>query len=137
MNEQPKHDERRKFRRIRARFLVVYKIKEPLEVTITINKREISALMLDLSEGGMALVTECDIPSASILLMNFTLINTALSDDKKRIRTMDIYGEVRYNLPIERKEHRLGVYFTRISEEDKAAIKDFVLMSKDSFLPNT
>ena len=133
MSEQLPHDDRRRFRRMQARFLVVYKVKEPLEVTITINKREISALMLDLSEGGMALVTECDIPEKTVLVMNFTLINTAMRDDSRRIRSMDMEGVVKYNLSLEGKEHRLGIAFTRLKEDDRDAVRDFVTLSQDSF----
>jgi c-di-GMP-binding flagellar brake protein YcgR len=121
-----KYPERRSHTRVKASFIVTYKINEPLHVTITINKREIPALMVDLSEGGMAIVTEYEIPASTTLLINFTLINIALKNDSERIRTMDLLGEVRYQIPLKRNERRLGIYFTKIEEEDKTAIKKFV-----------
>jgi len=126
--------ERRRHKRIRARFIVTYKVNEPLEVVLVINKREISALMLDLSESGMALVSGVDIPAQTIMLMNFTLINTAAFQESQKVRIMDIKGEVRYNLMISNKEHRLGIRFTRISDDDREAIASFVRLSLDNHL---
>ena len=127
---QEQYPERRRHSRVKARFIVTYKINEPLRVTITINKREIQALMSDLSEGGMAIITEYDIPPLTILLINFTLINTTVSDETKRIKTMDIVGEVRYQAILKNNERRLGIYFSRISKEDRQAIGDFVNATK-------
>ena len=130
MNDLSKFPERRRHSRVKARFIVTYKLNKPLEITITINKRQIQALMADLSEGGMAIITEYEIPIATILLMNFTLINTLISDDSQRIKTMDLTGEVRYQMLLQRKERRLGISFIKISDEDKQAISKFVGLTR-------
>ena len=124
--------ERRQHKRVRARFIVTYKVNEPLEVALIINKRQISAIMLDLSEGGMALITGIDIPSETTLLMNFTLINTAAFKEEEKIKTMDITGQVRYNLRLSKNEYRLGIRFTRISDSDRSAIVSFVRFTLDN-----
>tara|TARA_B100000315_G_C14397032_1_gene504674 strand:- start:427 stop:837 length:411 start_codon:yes stop_codon:yes gene_type:complete len=133
MNKENTNSERRQYERAKANFLVVFRINKPLEVSITINKREVSALMMDLSQGGTAVVTEVDIPAKTIILMTFTLMNTSALRDEDKIKTMEITGEVRYNLPAPNAEHRLGIQFTKISPEDKAVILQFVNETKLSF----
>ncbi|MCX5701862.1 MAG: PilZ domain-containing protein [Candidatus Omnitrophica bacterium] len=118
--------ERRKFKRLRVNFTVVYQVDRPLVARMTLGwRKEVEALMLDLSEGGMAIVTNYNIPPETILSLKFTLINLTLSSEK-RIRIMRMTAQVRYNIPTGKKEHRLGVCFLEIEEEDRLAIVDFV-----------
>lgn len=118
--------ERRKFKRLRVNFTVVYQVDRPLVARMTLGwRKEVEALMLDLSEGGMAIITDYNIPPLTILSIKFTLINLTLSSEK-RIRVMRLTGQVRYNIPTDKKEHRLGVCFLEIDEEDRLAIADFV-----------
>ena len=120
--------ERRKFKRLKANFIVIYRVDKPLEVVMVVGTREITALMLDMSEGGMAILTGYNIPMQTIIYLKFTLINPYVFTDD-RIRTMEITGEVRYNARLENNEYRLGIYFMRISDEDKAAIVSFVKLA--------
>lgn len=117
--------ERRKAKRIPVNFIVTYQVFEPLKVRMFIGDREIYALMADLSEAGMAILTGEDIPPASVLLINFTLIDTTVASDQ-RIKRMEIISEVRYNILREKNEHRLGIEFTQILEYDKTIISEFV-----------
>lgn len=117
--------ERRQHKRLNVDFTVIYQVDKPLTVKISIGwNKVIEALMLDLSEGGMAILTEYNIPKSTVLLMKFTLINLAFIGEK-RIKSMNITGEVCYNVS-EKKEHRLGIRFTEIKQDDKLAIADFV-----------
>lgn len=125
--------ERRQYKRVRARFIVTYKVNEPLETALIINRRQISAIMLDLSEAGMALVTGIDIPAHSAMLMNFTLINTAALNEEEKLRTMDITGQVCYALRFSKNEYRLGIRFTHINADDKAAITSFVCLALNNY----
>jgi c-di-GMP-binding flagellar brake protein YcgR len=120
--------ERRKTKRIKVNFIVVYRVREPLELLMVVGRQEVDALMLDLSEDGMAVVTKYDIPQSTTLSIRFTLLNLS-AERSNRVRSMEIVGEVRYNILAEKNEHRLGIYFTRISQEDKRAIRDFVNMT--------
>jgi c-di-GMP-binding flagellar brake protein YcgR len=126
--------ERRRFKRLRVNFTVVYQVDRPLVARMTLGwRKEVEALMQDLSEGGMAIVTDYNIPSETILSIKFTLINLSLSSEK-RIRIMRMTGQVRYNMPTNRKEHRLGVCFLEIDQEDRLAIADFVKIASVSGL---
>jgi len=118
--------ERRKFKRLRVNFTVIFQVDRPLVARMTLGwRKEVEALMLDLSEGGMAIVTNYNIPPETILSIKFTLINLTLSS-ARRIRIMRMTGQVRYNIPTGKKEHRLGVCFIEIDEEDRSAVVDFV-----------
>ena len=121
--------ERRKFKRLRVNFTVIYQVDKHLVARMMLGwRKEVEALMIDLSEGGMAILTNYNIPVSTILIIKFTLINLTVSSDK-RIRVMRMMGQVRYNMPSEKKEHRLGICFIEIDEEDRKTIADFVKIS--------
>lgn len=117
--------ERRKFKRIKVNFMVNYSVRKPLEVSMTIGNQKVEALMVDLSEEGMAINSSYDIPVASFLLINFILIASHRKDEN-RIRKMMIEGEVVNRTAIDVEEYRLGIRFIRIKEEDRLAIAEFV-----------
>ena len=117
--------DRRKYERVKANFLVIYRVNEPVEVIMIIGSEVKTGIMSDLSEGGMALTTTYNIPFLTLLIMNFTLINTRIYDSN-RIRTIHIRGQVRYSVPQGGKLCRLGIQFTKISNDDKEAINRFV-----------
>jgi c-di-GMP-binding flagellar brake protein YcgR len=126
MDNEFSAEERRKSRRLKINLTVLYQIDKPLNLRMMIGwNREVSAVMLDLSDSGMSILTEYDIPKSTLLLIKFTLINLG-GTVLERIKTMSISGEVRYSLPAEYEQHRLGIQFTNIEEGDKAAIADFV-----------
>jgi len=119
--------ERRRHKRVKVSFIVVYRGRKPLDLFMIVGNQEMGAIMLDLSEGGMAIITEYDVPVSTVLSIKFTLINHEAADEDK-IRAMSMTGEVRHNIPVKR-EHRLGISFTDISEEDRRAIASFVAIS--------
>jgi len=127
--DQYSGSERRKSKRIPVDFTVVYQINKPLVVRLMVGTdSEVEAVMLDLSEGGMSIVTDYNIPSCTVLIMKFILINMDKSREN-RIQKMNITGLVRYNILTANQKHRLGIYFTKIATEDKKAISDFVKLS--------
>ena len=125
MDIKYKGPERRKHKRLKVNFLVIYSVRKPIDVIMIVGSQVKTAMMLDLSESGMAIVTNYDIPISTILEIKFTLINTH-AHDEDRIKTIEIIGQVRYNVQAEKDVHRLGIYFTQITEEDRSAIARFV-----------
>ena len=93
-----------------------------------IGNKEVSAMMLDLSGLGIAIVTDYDIPIWSVLSIRFTLINLHTSKEE-RVRLMEMTGEVRNNVLLGRNKHRLGISFTHIDKKDQYAIDRFVKMT--------
>jgi c-di-GMP-binding flagellar brake protein YcgR len=126
---QYKGPERRKYWRIPINFLVIYNVSRPIDVIMIVGSRIKTAVMLDLSEGGTAILTNYDIPVATILLLKFILVNT-LAHGEDRIRAMEMEGETRYNTLEEKNAHRLGICFTQIDKEDRAAIANLVSLEK-------
>lgn len=116
-------------KRLKASFTLLYQVDKPMTVVMNVGYgKEIEALMQDLSEGGMAILTNYDIPAATELSIKFTLINRALAGDGRIIK-MQIEGKVCYNQLMENDEHRLGIRFTQINDNNKKAIEDFITLS--------
>lgn len=116
-------------KRLKASFTLLYQVDKPMTVVMNVGyAKEIEALMQDLSEGGMAILTNYDIPAATELSIKFTLINRALAGDG-RIVKMQVEGRVCYNQLMENDEHRLGIRFTQINDNNKKAIADFIALS--------
>jgi c-di-GMP-binding flagellar brake protein YcgR len=123
------NNERRKSNRLKASFILTYQVNQPLSLRMTVGwDTDVVALMLDLSQEGMAISTDYDLPVATILLMKFTLINLEAEGDE-RVKAMKITGEVKSNILLDKNEHRLGIQFTQINENDKFAIANFVKMA--------
>ncbi|UCD15801.1 MAG: PilZ domain-containing protein [Candidatus Omnitrophota bacterium] len=120
---------KRKFERVKARFVVSCNMDRSLEMHMWVGNREIDALMLDLSQEGMAILAKYDIPKATVLSIKFTLIN--VNADEDRVRSMEIVGRVRYSISSEKKEYKLGISFIRISKRNKEAIANFVKSEMD------
>jgi c-di-GMP-binding flagellar brake protein YcgR len=124
-------DERRKFRRQGASFTVFYRVNSPSAVRIKIGEREIIALASDISEGGMAIATDCEIPAISIITIKFVMLNDLAFDSGNRSRSITVEGEVRHNkVDREGREYKIGVNFIGLSEEDRRFIKNFVTENK-------
>jgi c-di-GMP-binding flagellar brake protein YcgR len=120
--------DRRKFKRLKVSFIVFYKVDSPLHVRMLIGDREVNAIMLDLSESGMAILTNYKMPESALLSIKFILVNEK-TISKERVKSMAIKGLVRYSVLAEKRAYRLGIYFTDITEDDREAIANFVRMT--------
>jgi len=122
--------DRRRAKRLKIHFIVIYHVHRPLKVRMLVGSKEVDAVMLDLSQGGMAILTGYDIPISSILSMKFTLINMSAPKDK-RVKTIEAMGQVRYNQAVKKSEYRLGILFTQMPKEDRESILSFISLSLD------
>jgi len=120
--------DRRKFKRLQVSFIVFYKVDSPLHVRMLIGEREVNAIMLDLSESGMGILTNYKMPESTLLSIKFILVNER-TISKERVRSMEIKGQVRYSALAEKGAYRIGIHFTDISEDDRDAIAYFVKMA--------
>ena len=134
MKNSGNFSERRKTKRVGVEFIITYKVEKlsqsnrPIPVQMKVRSEEINALMLDLSESGMAILSNYDIPTSTTLLIKFTLINL-LATAEERISSIEVSGVVCSNIVLKDSGHRLGISFTQISEEAKTAIINFINMS--------
>jgi c-di-GMP-binding flagellar brake protein YcgR len=115
----------RKYKRLRVNLSVIYRINKPTTLRMMVGNKEIRSTMLDLSEGGLSLLTDTNIPLSAVLLIKFTLFRVE-EEDVSFYGPMEIMGEVRYNMPLGGSEYRLGISFQRISKQDQVEIANFV-----------
>ncbi len=116
--------ERRKFKRIAVNFVVSYEKIDPLQAQMAIGEKKTYAAILDLSENGMAILTNEDIPVNSLFNIKFSLVDQSASA-KEHLKHIEILGEVRYNMVRKDKTYRVGIYFKEISPENKKIIAEF------------
>ena len=126
MHNLYKGPDRRRHNRLQVNFIVIFQVNRPAYVLMLVGGREIDSLMLDLSETGMAILTSHNIPVMTSLLIKFTFINVDAILDDDRVRSMEITGQVLNCAKEGRDEYRLGISFTKIKEQDKNAISNFV-----------
>lgn len=119
------HERRNNFR-LDLTLTVFYQVKKPLTALIVIGDEKFEARMLNLSQGGMALLTHYDIPAGTVLSIQFTLVDMDKHSPFSLHGPMKITGQVRSNILVRSNEHRLGVCFTQIDSRDKAVITNFV-----------
>ncbi|MFH1876017.1 MAG: PilZ domain-containing protein [Candidatus Omnitrophota bacterium] len=123
--------ERRKFERTPVSFLVYYKINSPLVIKIQVGDKMINALAADISEGGMAIVTDYELPPVTSITVKFFMMNDKAHSADYKSRTIAVRGEVRYNIITkERKEYKIGVRFLDLSDDDWNFIREFTVSNK-------
>ncbi|MCG8431943.1 MAG: PilZ domain-containing protein [Candidatus Omnitrophica bacterium] len=121
--------ERRRFQREKAHFLINFAITQPPEVIMRVGQKSVEAVMLDLSEGGLALVGVHEVSPGAKVEMKWTLINPhAVAED--RIRDFILSGEVRDCTMLKDHEYRLGITFLDAGGGDRKAIREFVAANR-------
>lgn len=107
--------ERRANKRVRMNCTVTYRANEPVTARFMMGSNNVQAKMLDISQSGMAMVTDYDIPVSTVLSMRFTILKV-----NKEIVTFsgptEVTGEVKSNLPVEGNAHRLGICFSEMKK---------------------
>ena len=117
--------ERRKFIRINLNFIIVCRLRRSVNVTMRANRRDIDALIVDLSEAGMAFSVDRSVPLATKFSIRFILIKVG-KHTGSGYKPITLDGRVRSCVLIEKERYRLGVSFTRITKQDKTTIIDFM-----------
>jgi len=127
MDEKYSGQERRRFKRAEVNFIVFYKVNSPLTVRMRFGNIDINALALDISEGGMGVLTDYDLPALSIVTVRFIMLDDNAPSAESRTRSIEVKGEVRYNFWIEEERaYRLGIQFIGLSDEDRNFIANFI-----------
>lgn len=119
-------EDRRRFKRLDLNITVFYKVHEPLHIKLMVGDKEIEATILNISEGGIGLLTHYNIPTWTALFIKFNLSRMNKLGIIKTYGPMNIKGEVRSNVSLEKDEYRLGICFIDIDPKDKTTIADFV-----------
>ncbi|MDD2702422.1 MAG: PilZ domain-containing protein [Candidatus Omnitrophica bacterium] len=118
-------NDRRRFQRWRMNLSVIYRVDQPVTVRLMIGDKEVEATTLDLSEGGMALLTDYNIPVGTSLFIKFTLFKVNSDGKVNFYGPIMIGGEVRSNIPSDKK-YRLGICFSQMDPQDKTEMAGFL-----------
>ncbi|MFA6383892.1 MAG: PilZ domain-containing protein [Candidatus Omnitrophota bacterium] len=123
-------DERRRFRRYKLTLNAFYRIDTPVYVRMWFGDQEFEAATLDVSEGGMALLTNLDIPVSSTLIINLTLFKLDREGKVVYFSPGELLGEVRAKSSEDQKKFRLSIYFVRASKVVTTEISRFISSSR-------
>ena len=129
MNYNYSGNDRRRFQRLRLNLSVNYRVDAPVHVRIKFGDQEIEATTLNLSEGGMAILTSYDIPVVSSLILKFSLFKVNNNGQVDFYNPVEINGQVRSNMSCENKQYRLGLCFVRTESEQNSRIGAFVKLA--------
>lgn len=117
------NDEKRQFCREQAAFSVVYRIKSPHSIVMEYGESEHTATASNLSEEGLCLFTDFELPVGAVLIVTFRLTNFTGSSPEERSRKMELEAEVRHaSHAIVRAAFLVGVNFMHLSASDRAFI---------------
>jgi c-di-GMP-binding flagellar brake protein YcgR len=117
--------EKRRYKRVRVGVTVIYRKNRAPNVSICDEKGENDAVMLDISEGGMAIVTAVNVPVDTELWIKFTLSET----DGKSVGfygNMELLGKVNSNIVLGKDSYRLGIAFLEMEGRIRRNIANFV-----------
>ncbi|HNQ50050.1 MAG TPA: PilZ domain-containing protein [Candidatus Omnitrophota bacterium] len=117
--------ERRVFKRLRVNLAILFRVDKTAKARMQIENQEIRATMIDLSEGGVSILSSHDIPEGSVLSLKFTLFKVD-NEDVSFYGPMDIVGEVRYRHTLSNNEYRLGIVFRKVETQDRGEIASFI-----------
>ena len=130
MEDKASDQNRRKSERLDTVFTLVYQVEKPLALRIQLGfSDDIDALMLNLSDLGMAIITKHNLPIGTQLHIKFIIIDLCIQGDQ-RCRHIEIDGEAVANIFLPGSGYRIGIRFDRISSADKLAISNFVKRNK-------
>lgn len=118
-------NDRRRFKRLKINIEIAYKLNRPAYVRIFAGDKEGETITLDLSEAGVAILIDCDIPVSSFLMLEFMLYKVDKNNNFKLYRSIKVKGKVTSNT-LFKNEHRLGINFIEIEKEDRATIDSFI-----------
>jgi c-di-GMP-binding flagellar brake protein YcgR len=116
--------ERRKCRRVKQGYVLMYKMASGVKTRAFPAEAAYNGMMLDLSEDGMAFLTHQKIPLATCLVNKFILVNDLMTQQDNRFRPIEAEGKVCYQLCGQRGMYRVGLQFTRLSDDDRGFIKN-------------
>ncbi|MDD1778551.1 MAG: PilZ domain-containing protein [Candidatus Helarchaeota archaeon] len=117
--------ERRKYRRVKVNLTIVYRKNESPNVRIRDDKGENDAAMVDIGEGGIAIITTVNVLVGTELLIRFTLVEAA-GEKGGFYGDFELLGKVTSNITVDKDSYRLGIVFLNIDDRIKGNIANFV-----------
>ena len=113
--------EKRKFKRKKISMVVTYHDNMVLDIRMHRGKRDYEATMIDLSEEGMAILTDMNLPKAALMTVKFSL-----ADSKDRgVRIALLTAKVMYSEAVTEGRFRVGIQFQDLNKENRERLKAF------------
>jgi c-di-GMP-binding flagellar brake protein YcgR len=114
--------EKRKFQRVPVAFFLRYHSSGTCDCDAVVGVEARRAAVINISEGGLGLLTEDPIPEETKLDLEFHL-----EDQGKPLSVISAVGQVCYNiLSADRKKYHTGIEFIMIKEKDRERVASFV-----------
>jgi len=127
--------ERRRYKRVRMKLNVYFRKNEPVDVRLMEGQEEIESQMLDISEGGVSIISGKYIPVLTVLKIRVTLASTQ-QQGVSYFGSITVLGEVRNIIPFSQSEFRVGIAFSKIDEESRHQVAGFVNIIDSAFSDN-
>lgn len=118
--------DRRKGVRANTNFLVLYDFDPRLKVRLTIKRKIFNAIAKNLSEIGMAILTNIDLPPNISANLSFNLYNNAEADPAKRVRQIAVDCRTCYCFLLPDGAFQVGLRFLNLTEGDRSYIAKYV-----------
>jgi c-di-GMP-binding flagellar brake protein YcgR len=122
--------ERRRFRRYKLTLNAFYRIDAPVYVRMWYGDQEFEAYTLDISEGGMCLLTALDIPVSATLSIKLTLLRLDRDAKVEYFTPEELKGEVRSKFEQDKKAYKLNVSFIQTDSVITDQISEFIISSR-------
>ena len=130
MENNSNNQEKRKSERLDATFTFTFRVEKPVDLRFQVGwDSELGAVMANLSDLGLSMITKHDLPVGAQIIAKFNIIDFHLQGEE-RWRRMEVAGKVVSSILLAGQGHKIGVCFERISEEDKLLIANFVKRNK-------
>jgi c-di-GMP-binding flagellar brake protein YcgR len=130
MDKQYNGLERRRFKRIRVNFTVVYNVNSPLLIRLMVGNKEIYTIAIDVSEDGMAIYSNYELPGSTIVTIKFVMLDDMAIKAEDRRKSIEVKGEVTSCVLTKERSYRLGIHFIDISAVDRCFLANFVKKTK-------
>ena len=117
--------EKRKYRRVKLGVTVVYRKNDVPDVRIRDDKGENDAKMVDIGEGGMAILTRINVAVGTDILVKFTLFES-VGKSGGFYGDLELLGKVTSNKNLDKDSYRLGIAFLNLDDRIREDIANFV-----------
>lgn len=113
--------EKRKFKRKQITLVVTYHDNMVLGMQVRRGKSEYSATMIDISEEGMALLTDMNLPKGAMMTVKFSLADKKDQAPKIALLTAKVMNAA----PAGQGRFRVGIQFQDLNKENRERLKAF------------
>jgi c-di-GMP-binding flagellar brake protein YcgR len=125
--------ERRKYRRYKVKLTVLFHKDASVEARLRAGEKESEATMIDLSEGGLSILTGTDVSEGTTIWVKFSLTRVE-NECVNFYGSIELRGEVRNKVQIGHG-YRLGISFQKVDERNRREIVDFLNLVESCITP--